>query len=285
MLTNDKLIKKLNKDVDRLQNMIEHRKFYNICNFVIRALLKSGIAIDYALPFIVSALIIINIYAEKGNVPFRIDEVMKKANIETIDISSGIHIEHLSYDFDYDNELIEYSTGWFKNDNGLYERTVTSYKISDEIDLEDTENIMKMSKEELEKILKINNISTIKKDVLTEEDSIYNIEAIIVTNHFESENYIMNRPETSGENVLNSLLYIITVLFSGSIIMGLERILVKTYIRDKLKEYQISFRHINKNELERMRKILKVKQENLAMLINEETNIDNIDGYSYKLRK
>ena len=197
MIDNNELMKKLTKDANRLQNKIEHRKLYNIRNAVVRSLIKSGIAVDYALPFIIVAMIIANAQTSKGNAPFRVDEIVEKAGIETIDTSSGIHLEHLSYDFDYDDELIEYSTGWIVNEQGLYERTVTSYRLNDDIDL--------------------------------------------------------------------------------------EKIFVKTYMRDKLREYEPSFRKINKEELDTMKKILKMKQENLSMLNND--NNSSIDGYSYKLRR
>ena len=180
MKNNHELVAKLNNDVNKLQNKIEHRNLYNVRNFVVQALLKSGIAIDYALPFILAAIIFANSQTAKGNTPFRINEITEKAGIETMDTSNGIHIEHISYDFNYDDELIEYTTGWIVNDKGLYERTVTSYRLSDEIDLDDTEKILSMSKEELEQLLVITNVKTIKKNTLDAEDSIYNDDAIIV---------------------------------------------------------------------------------------------------------
>lgn len=60
MINNDKLMKKLTKDANRLQNKIKYRKLYNIRNAVVRPLIKSGIAVDYALPFIIVAIIVAN---------------------------------------------------------------------------------------------------------------------------------------------------------------------------------------------------------------------------------
>lgn len=285
MINSNELIKKLTNDVNRLQNKIEHRKLYNIRNVVVRSLLKSGIAIDYALPFILAAIIIANSQASKGNAPFHIDEVTEKAGIETIDTSNGIHLEHISYDFSYDDELIEHSTGWIINEKGLYERTVTSYRLNDEINLEDTEKIFSMTKEEVDQALIITNVRTIKKNTLTPEDSIYNSDAIIVINHSESEEETFTRLETTSENVWHSIWYIVLALCWGNNVRNLEKLFVKTYIRDRLREYEPSFRKINKEELETMRKILKVKQENLAMLNSEAKNIGEKDGYSYRLRR
>ncbi len=283
MIDNNELMKKLTKDANRLQNKIEHRKLYNIRNAVVRSLIKSGIAVDYALPFIIVAMIIANAQTSKGNAPFRVDEIVEKAGIETIDTSSGIHLEHLSYDFDYDDELIEYSTGWIVNEQGLYERTVTSYRLNDDIDLENKEKILEMTKDDIDNALVITDIKTVKKNALNPEDQIYNSDAIIVIDHSESEEETITRLETKSENFWHSLWYIVLVLSYGNNVRILEKIFVKTYMRDKLREYEPSFRKINKEELDKMKKILKMKQENLSMLNND--NNSGIDGYSYKLRR
>lgn len=283
MIDNNELMKKLTKDANRLQNKIEHRKLYNIRNAVVRPLIKSGIAVDYALPFIIVAMIIANAQTSKGNAPFRVDEIVEKAGIETIDTSSGIHLEHLSYDFDYDDELIEYSTGWIVNEQGLYERTVTSYRLNDDIDLENKEKILEMTKDDIDNALVITDIKTVKKNALNPEDQIYNSDAIIVIDHSESEEETITRLETKSENFWHSLWYIVLVLSYGNNVRLLEKIFVKTYMRDKLREYEPSFRKINKEELDTMKKILKMKQENLSMLNND--NNSSIDGYSYKLRR
>lgn len=285
MKNNHELVAKLNNDVNKLQNKIAHRNLYNVRNFVVQALLKSGIAIDYALPFILAAIIFANSQTAKGNTPFRINEITEKAGIETMDTSNGIHIEHISYDFNYDDELIEYTTGWIVNDKGLYERTVTSYRLSDEIDLDDTEKILSMSKEELEQLLVITNVKTIKKNTLDAEDSIYNDDAIIVVNHSESETETITRLETSSENTWGTILYIILALCWGNNFRNIEKIFVKTYLRDRLREYEPLFRQINKEELETMKKMLKVKQENLAMVSCTEKSVDNKERHSYRLRR
>lgn len=285
MKNSSDLINKLTSDVNRLQNKIEHRDLYNIRNFVVKSLIKSGIVIDYALPFIIAAIIIANSQAAKGDAPFRIDEITEKAGIETIDTSNGIHLEYISHDFSYSDEIIEHSTGWIVNDKGLYERILTSYRLSDEIDLSDTEKILSMSKEEIDNALVITNIQTIKKNTLTPEDSIYSEDAIIVINHTESEEDVIVRQETSSENTWHSIWYIVLVLCWGNNFRNIEKLFVKTYIRDKLREYEPLFRQINKDELETMKKMLKIKQENLTMVSSTSNNIGEKEGYSYKLRR
>ena len=284
-MNNNELVSKLTKDANKLQNKIQYRKFYNIRNLLVKSLLKSGIALDYALPFIAATIIIGWAKTASGDAPFRIDEIEEPAEIEMIDTSSGIHIEHISYDFSYEDELIEYSTGWIKNDKGLYERTVTSYRLNDELDLSDTEKIMSMSKEEIDQALVITNIKTIKKNTLNPEDIIYDKDATIVVNHYESLDETITRLETSGENIWNSIYYIVLSLCWGNNFKSIGNLFIKTYIRDKLEEYVPLFRPITKEELETMKKILKVKQENLAMINGESNNFETREGHSYRLRK
>ncbi len=276
-----KLVKKLTNDVKNLENKIEHRKLYNIRNYIIKALIKSGIAVDYALPFIIMAIILAYGAAETGDLPFHIDEMVEKAHIESIDTSNGTHIEHISNDFDCDEEIIEHSTGWIKNDKNLYERTVTSYRLSDEIDLSDTERILSMTKEEIEKILVVTNVKTISKNTLTPEDEMYVDDALIIINHKVSEDDTITRRETTGENVLHSILYIVSSVYLGASLRGIGKVFIKTNFRDILREYEPSFGPINKDELEAMKRMLEVKKENLSMISETKNN----SNYSYKLRK
>lgn len=276
MINNNDIINKLSTDVNKLQNKIEYRNLYNIRNLVLKALIKSGIAIEYALPFIISGMIFFN----SADRPFITDEVVEKAKVETIDTSSGFHLEHTSYDFDYDTASLEHSTGWIINDDGLYERVVTSYRISNQIDLFDTETVFNMTKEEINKALVITNIKTIKKNILTEEDNIYNQDALIITNHFESEEEFLIRQETIGENIFNSISYIFLTFLLGCLIYAMKESLVKNYIKDKLVTCEQSLKWFDKEELEIMKKILKLKKENLRMLTDSEYDVDK----TYKLR-
>lgn len=286
MKNNKSIVNKLATDVKKTEKQIEQRNLYNIRNTIITIVLKSGIAIDYALPFIISSLIILNIYLDKKNPPFIIDNIKEKANVETIDTSNGINIKHISYDFNYDEESLEHSTKWIIDENNLYERTSTSYKINDEINLNETKKILSMSKEELDNILDITNIETIYKSVLTPDDEIYNDDILVITNHTKSETETITRPETPIENVLNTSIFLTLSLCCGFTISIMKKHLAKTSIKDKLKEYEQSFNTIKIDDLNKMKQLLKIKKQNLIMLSKTATTIkDNKDeNYQYVLR-
>lgn len=285
MKDRNELVNKLSTEVSSLEKRIEHRKLYNIRNFVISMVLKSGIFIDYALPFILASIIVAQIYTEKENAPFIIDKIKEKASVETVDTSSGIHLENISYDFKYGDDILEHSTGWITNDNGLYERTITIYQISDKIDLTKTDKILSMSKEELENILDVIDIKTIRKNTLTPDEEIYNKDMIIIVNHIEKEDEIIVRDETILENILNSSTFILLSLLGGMFIKYTGNIFIKTYIRDKLKEYEPCFKPIRKKDLEAVKELLEVKKENLIMISDDSNTIGDSLEYPYKLRK
>ena len=284
MKNSDYLLKKLQQDINKLQNKINHTKLYNIRNLLVSYLIKSGIVIDYTRPFIISSVMIFEFESLSGNTPFHIDDFVSKKTIELIDTSAGIHEENeydLGYNKAYFDCSIEYSTGWSINDMGTYERTSTTYKINKKIDVSDIDKILSMTKDDIEKILDIENIETIQKDKLLIHDELYNVDQIIIRNYVESDRIAYIRKESNFENILYSIMYICYLIMGGYAINKIEKIFLKTYIRDRLKEYEPLYKQINKDDVEVMKNILKLKQENLALLNNESINEDNV----FKLRK
>ena len=280
MKNSNELVFKLTRDINRLQNKIDHKNLYNVRNAVVRILLKSGILIDYALPYFLSSMIVSSCFSSET--PFRKDFVTQNANIKTIDTSTGRHIEYVSYDFDYSDQLIEHSTGWILNDDGFYERTVTSYRLNSDIDLADTETIMAMTKEELEQIIDISDIKTIKKKSLTPEDMMYDSDAIIVVNSFESDEIFCTRLETDAEDIISTIGYILQTFILGVSLKAVEEIMIKIRIKGKLMEFSTFFRKINDDELNTIKGILQLKKENLKLLSDECDDLGEEHGNAIK---
>ncbi|MDD6244416.1 MAG: hypothetical protein PUB03_01995 [bacterium] len=282
MQDKDKLINKLNNDVIRLQRKLECQKLYNARNLVVSSLLKGVQVVDLALPFVVSVAMLVNAPNFKENPPFHRDEITVDTDIETIDTSSGIHLEHIGTGFNYKTEMIKYSTGWTVDDKNHYERTETIYKLDDKLNLNNLEEVLAMSKEELEQMLKITSNKTIEKDVLTPDDSIYNKDALIVVNHSTTKDQTV-RLEKPEEDFKNSITYLFLVFAFGSGLWKVENLFVEKYGKDKLEaleRFEVSFANVKKTDLEKMKEVLKLRQENLSMLTD-----DKKDGYPYKLKK
>lgn len=281
MQNSNKIFNKLNRNVHSLEKQIKHLEMYNIRNLAIRLVLKNGMVLRHTLPFVTSFLILANSPGFKDNLPFHKDEIMATYDLETIDTSNGIHLKHLSNDYKYEEEVIEYSTGWKLDNMGLYERTVTSYRVSDVLDLNNPEKILSMSKEEIEQSLVTTNIRTIRKNALTPEDDIYNSAALIVVNHKTSEDKML-RSETSKENLVYSAVYMSLVLGLGIGLKKVKKILVKEDMKDKYERLAASFKIIEKDDIEDAKKILDLRKKNLQLLAEEPRENE---GYSYQLKK
>ena len=265
MMTRNSLLKKLKNDVRELEYKVFHRRLYNLKNSIIYILIKSGLILDRILPFIISATIVLNSNYKKGET-LAIDEVEEKAKIEKIDTSSGIHNEKMSFDYEYDESCFQHSTAWFVNQYGLYERTLTTYNIDKSINLEDTESILKMTKEEIEDKLTIYNIERIQKNSLTEEDKMYDEDMLIIINNVESEKDIIIREETNLENIASILLIIVRTYIFGIIFTLIKKLVIKTYIKDKLNSIEPKCRPVTEKEIEELKRILALKKENLSLL-------------------
>ncbi len=285
MMDRTKLIKKLTNERNDLKKRIENRKLYNVRNFVISSLIHSGIIIDYALPFIVSGFIIGNYQEAKGNAPFIYDDVVQEANIKSVDFSSGKHIQLSSYDYKYDDRKIEYSTSWVIDDDGFYQRTLTSYRISDDININDLDKLLSMSKEEIDNALIMTNIETIKKSKLDHDDYLYDEDALIVTNHYKSNFESITRPESFGENLSHTLLFLILVFFTGTTLNKVGKIIIKNQIKDYLKTLLPLYEPITNEKVKEMIKLLKLKDQNLELMTSDIEQKDNIEEYQYVLRK
>lgn len=281
MINNEELIEKLTKNVKKIQDKIEFKNLYNIRNIVVRLLLKSGICIDFALPFITALLVILNISSVKDDLPFHIDEITVDANIETIDASNDAILDNSFYD----GEIVEYLTEWTMNDRGIYERVVTSYKLDDKLSSSDKSKVINMSKDELDKMFTVSNVKTINKDTLS--DYYYLLDdsnTVIIIDHLKEKETI-TRLETKTENFVNSLNFLCLLVAIGNVIAVLKKLTLKDAIKNKLSEYDSYFKFIRKSELETMKKILQLRQENLMMLNDNYNNIGEHEGYSYRLRK
>lgn len=213
MQKKDELINKLNKDITRLERKLECENLYNIRNSIISSVLKDVQVVDLALPFIVK------------------DEITVDTDFETIDTSSGIHLKHNSSDSDDKTKMIKYSTGWKVGTDGYYERTETIYQLNDKLNLDNKEEILSMSKVKIEQLLKITDIKTIKKDVLTKDDSIYSKDALIIVNHSTTNEQTV-RLENANENFQNSITYLFLVFVFGSGLWKIEDLFTEKYLKD-----------------------------------------------------
>lgn len=270
MTSKEEINQILTDDVSILENKINNIEFVNKKNKILKALVKIGIKLESARPYITAAILTFYLNPSMiNNPPFFLNDLKIKEQIETIDTSSGFYEEKRSFDKEYKEEKLQYSTGWIKNKNGLYERTIISYKLIDDIDLNNKEEILSMSKDQLQQLLQITNVETIKKSHLDEDDELFMEESIIIINHTTSNNTKIVK-ETNEENYRNSIVFLLLVAIIGLGLHGIKNIFTKNKIKDKLEDIEESLKPINEEELKLLKKLLLLKKENLSLLEGQE---------------
>ena len=274
------LVSKLEKDLKRQENHLKYRNLYNIKNSFMKTLIKSGIIIDYALPYIISGLLIST--AEEyclHNSPFVKDIVLGSGEIETIDSSYGLHQENKTYDFKYNEKTMEFSTAWEMLPDGTYSRLSTYYKFNEDILDYNLSEVLSLPEDELKSLFFITKQETIVKNYLTPDDYIYSEPALFVVNHYETYEYAL-RKETNMENVLYTSISMIIAFLLALEINNISKIFFKKTIKDKLNEIEPLYQTISKSDVEVIKQIIALKKANIDMIKNEDNNINN-----YQLRK
>lgn len=278
MITGDELISKLDKNKKHLEFQIKYYKLFNIRNKIILFLIENGIRINRVSPYVLSGIIlcIINNSIDGGTL---LDSATKYENIETIDTSTGEHLRSISFDSEY-NEKLEYSTGWQKNDNDSFYRVETRYYIDDNFYSKSVEEILSMSKEEIEEVFEISDIEVIIKDILDESDKLYNNDSIIVTTTTVDLDNTQTSFSITKENIINLTFLALFTIISGKICSKVLFKKQKNIIEKSLREIKKTYKLVQKEDLKIQHNVLYLMNQNIKMLNENSQNIPN-----YQLRK
>ncbi len=264
MINKRQILDKLHTDIDLIEDKINNADNHNVKNAIIRKFIKTGIAIDYAMPYILAGFIMFYAGRHVGRTPFLIDTFEENEQIEVLDTSNGIHNVRI-VDFDNPISHIEHSTPWKLNEYGLYERSLTNYMLYNEGNILDENTVLKMSKEEMDSMFIITDTEIITKPILDEDDEIYNEEVIIVKNYVSvPDTKIVD--ESFEFNFLTTCLYLIMIFFLGNGIKSFKKVVFQDYIKDKLETLSVHYRVIDEKEIRRLEKVLAIKKENLSLI-------------------
>ena len=274
------LINQLTRKEQELENRIEYRNLYNFRNTIANGVIKGLKGFDYALPFLMSALIIGSTPPIKKNPPFQQDMITRQASIETTDTSNGIHTYHLSYKNVFSKNELKYSTGWTINDKGRYERMEVKYNFNSLDNLNDAEKILSMTKEELDNTFSKTLPKHIEKDILSPEDYLYQTDGIIMTYSTTRKDLTTLNLETKEEDFLNSFCVIYAWGTLGILLYLAKKKVCKNSIHNELTKWEPDLKPISKNERNEMRKRLELEKQNLELITS-----NNNSMYPCKLRK
>ena len=259
VITLEKSASSFNKKVEDCN---EHKIKYNI----ISSLLKVGIALDYIIPFIVSTVLMFNLFKYIEKTPFAKDTKKKYASSYSMFTSNGYEKEVISYEEKFENNSIEYSSPWTINSNNLYERNVVVYKFNSKY--LDYNQIFTMSNEELMSNYEVFDYKKIQKSSLSMEDHIYDEETVTI-NRVNNKKYSKEVKESTLEVLIDTLLFAFNVLLASYLIDRVKNIFIKETIGDKLKKIYKKYKPITEKDLECAKKILEVRKENLDLVTNE----------------
>lgn len=268
----NKIVEKLNDEVNELKFQMNHRKLYNFQCFLIKFLAKTGMAINKLFPFALAYVMVFNSNMYKKNKPFHRDMVIRSAYIQSVDTSKGTH--HKEVCSQHKQTTFEYSTAWTINNLGMYQRTITTYKVNDKIDLSNLDEVLNMTKEEIDTVLKIIDAKVITKRELNDSDKVYDEDVLTITQYTKAEDQEVLRLENNLEIICHSALFMLIVYMCTGVFVDIKKVLIKNVIEDKLNAIVVAHKYISVADYSNIRKILEIRQANLA-LVQEETDLNN----------
>lgn len=264
MKSREEFIRNLKKEVDELEKQINNDETSKVKNKKIKKTAKIGLTTAFILPVIASSFIVYNGLKKINMTPFKIDKVTSCAKIITTKTTTNKYKEKVTYEHNFKYcPTFEYSTGWKLNENNLFEREITAYRLNDEINKIDTDKILKMNYEEIKQFFTVINKEKIQKSFLEEEDYFYTDNMFIITDMHKDKNKIKIINESEDSQLVDSLSYILILFFLFIIYtncINKEKIYIKinNYID---KKYPI----IEEDNLEKLKEILKIRKENMEL--------------------
>lgn len=257
----------INSNINKCNYIIKFRHLYNIKSFIVFLLIKSGIMLDYAYPFILATLITLNLKMYKQNIPFVKDTVLEKTSLERL-YQTNINEVSVSYGDKnkYNYTSVVYNSAWYENADGTFSRKEVLFSCNNNmINNLNISDIIYSDYESLCNLFMVEEEKIITKKV---KDNKHDNDYIEVAIH---EMALVTREETFEENNYYSLLFVILVLLEGLGIKKLDSVFIKRHIRNKLEEVDLEPILYTKDDIERLKIIIETQKLNLEF-INKDKN-------------
>ena len=263
-LERKKLLSKLKKEIETLENEIKFSKLANRKIKMIRNLKISARALQLVAPYVVTAGVIAGGFAVFGEIPFYCGEEWKTYSDTRSEIDSLGNIKrekkYGSFE-DRTNELFYY-TKWEKDEDGLYYRTVQEYRVNgktydDIIGLFDEEDL------KLEDVLGKPKSTVIEsKNNITEEEINEDASLKAIVYNKDKSDYIVKK-ESVGTNVLLSILYVIASMAASLVVYKVRDDVSSFDFGSCVDDIKIDHPFVDVNELA---KKLEIKKDNYDRL-------------------
>lgn len=270
MLEKKELLENLKKDLNKLDFKVKHPHLYNAQVRTKKYLLTAGMLLVFSIPTVFAVTGAEVSCNEINHNPFKKDMVEVYEEVGTTRTSNGYFSEErlIYYGINEFTNSLSISTGWQLNSNGNYERTETYFNHSD-LDLSDYETILAMSEDEIRENFKVTKKNTIQKSKLSDNDDMYNEDAIIINYHYKNKDVSELVEESSDRNGLSIVLFLLMTAGYTWLIRKGVKIIFKKFPSDRIKEKIETYTYVTKKDLEELQELLKTKKTNYDMLINE----------------
>ena len=128
------------------------------------------------------------------------------------------------------------------------------------------EDILELSKEQLEEMFIITNIKTIEKEKLTKDDINNNKDMVIISKVTENVYIKDGKKQSTLENTADIMTYLIMTMFAGHGLSKIEQLIFHDEIKNKLKNIEYKFIPLNECDLNNLKIIIDMKEQNLELL-------------------
>ena len=269
-MTSEQLKNKLETEIAQSEYKIKNFKAYNIKAFCKRTLLKGGIAARKVAPFMLASYLVLVSPIFHDHLPFTKEVTYKGINAITMQTSNGYYEKFTSFDFEYKMDEIHYSTAFVQDEDGLYSRTETVFKMPEDFRIKySNPEIFQISEEDMKQILTTSTTKKITKTKLEPEDFVYEKPVIIVFDSFESKEQQIAVEESLLSSIARVILYFALTAVGGLAIDAGTNLIFKHRLEKKLKKQIQDNKSLTIEEIELIKEKLVLKKENLALLAED----------------
>ena len=263
-LRKEKILLELSKEIDNLENEIEHQKLLNLKTKAIRTIKISKNKIRRYTPYIMALMITTEgCKLISGGYPFKRDNYHKEYSKVMTEIDNDNNIterkQYKNFDNDYDRIII-YSN-WNKEEN-KYKRDLEVYEI-DNIKLDDIKKYLTLTKEDLKEILDYPLFQTTEyTDKITNQELTSTPEIKAITFREDKKDYILKK-ESIIENIFVSIIYIFILTAAEFGVLLYRGIYSKFNYKERIARIKDLYPYIDK---EKTIKKLEIRRQNYDRL-------------------
>lgn len=268
---NDKRIKQLDflnqleMEIKTLEYQVKHPTITNLKIGMVRNLTLSSKLLREAIPFILTASIMIGVFKFTGlGFPFARDLIKYPSNIrKDLDSFGNVNIEQQYDSFGYSVNVLKYYQGWERKDNGIYVRNVDVYELEFFSDGE-IERMINTSDIELNDILGEPTYSYLETSYDLSSEEFNKNPYMEATVYIEDTNDYIVKEEPVVVNATTTFFYVIGTLMLEAAVFGVKLNRSALGIRDYTYAVNDKYKPI---DVDILSKKLEIKKDNYNRLV------------------